>query len=233
MSEGPWTIIGTILAGLIFVISAAGLYVGIDAEFWGPKRRQRARLKLLSEPADVYFFIVSAKDRKIDYAEQDSENHQVKELTLQSNSTYTIELVIQPRVSFTTTTTIFGCEHDDVANRPTPIEFHNPFVVEGDLKYGVPGKDPGHNMLQHKHYSYTRTMNWTPGVHIVWGFRLKTAAQGVYPTRLYFCGGEVEGKADLKIRVEDRAPVRMTCASPGHEKHQIRPIFKDLLGRNV
>lgn len=230
MSEGPWTIYGTIMTGIILLISVGILVAAIDTEFFAPKRRRRKRHAILEEPADVHFFITSTRHRHIDYAEQDEQEHILRDITLQSHSEHTVELHIKPRTDFTSTSTIFGCEHPDLANRPAPLEFDNPIVVKGDMKHGIPGKDPGHNILHHKHYQYSRLMHWNPGTHIIWGFKIKTEGPGVFQMALYFCGGEVEGKAELKIRVEDKAPIRMTCVMPGHDLHQIRPIFNGNAG---
>ena len=39
-------------------------------------------------------------------------------------------------------------------------------------------------------------------------------------------GDEFEATEELTIRVEDTAPVKMTCIVKEHDGHQIKPIFK-------
>ncbi len=216
-----WVAIGGLLVGLA-IVSLAML-----ADFVLPSRRNKRRLEQLKHPADVWFLITSAEFRQIDFAVQDGQEHLVKELVLQSHSEYVVEILIRPRMHFQSTATIFGCENrSDMTNMPCPIEFRNPMVIKGTGAKGVPNEDIGHDITHYKQYQFRRPSNWTVGTDIVQGYLVKTEGPGVFLTRLYFIGGEVEGMDELTIRVEDTAPIKMTCMIEGHGRHQIRPVFK-------
>jgi hypothetical protein len=51
------------------------------------------------------------------------------------------------------------------------------------------------------------------GTHRVLTFRVQTRDLGVYPFQISFVTDEIEGSAELTIRVEDRPTTRMRCHS--------------------
>jgi hypothetical protein len=236
MFEGPWTITTAYVSIAILVGTVAILGITIYESFIVPGLARRKRFRDLTHPAEVYFLIQSKNmKRPIDseirpIAIRDDRVHKLKEIVLQSNSEYLLEILVEPITNFRTWATIFGCDEMKTAqksrNRPRPVEFRNPFIVEGVSKLGIPNVHVGHSLNHHDQYQYDRNMEWAVGTPTAWGYKIITRGQGVFPMVMLFEGAEIEGRAELTIRVEDTAPIMMmTCASKDHEVHKIRPAF--------
>jgi hypothetical protein len=214
MSEGPWTIAGTVLAAIILAITLLGLGIQIYAEFFAQKKREAKRLNALRHPADAYFVIHKRAARKLDWAEQDEADHYLKEITLPSNSEVTVDIAIHPLMHFKSSAILFGCQ--DSANldgKPYAIRQANNFILAGSDKICEPGKHPDHAITTSLYYQVRGDKSWSVGTDSIRGFTLKTRKPGDYEMDYCFAGGEVEGVAKLIIHIEDDAPI-MKLKSP-------------------
>ena len=226
-AEGPWTIAGTVMTAFVLLFAVVGVAIAIYAEFIAPKRRERKRLEALKHPADAYF-VVLAKSHGVveDGAEQDDNDHYLKEFTLQSFSKTTVHIAIRPRMHFKTTHIMFGCENNQqIKEKPFAIRQENHFTLVGVDKVCIPGEHPDHKITTSRHYQIKDDKTWSVGTDWIRGFTIETGPPGVYQAEFAFIGGEVEGTSALKIRVEDTARIRMSCATCS-EPHQIWPKFK-------
>ena len=200
--EGPFAVIGGITA-------AAVLFLYVFVEFIKPIWRRRE----LRHPCYVWFNIISTSEGKIDYAAQDDRVHHVKELVLPTHSEVPIEIIYLPRIAYFEVEFAFGCE-TDVKGKPYAFECFSRFVTAGKSHW-TPDKDEGHYVNRHQFYWIVRNRHRSPGTHRVVGFRVRTEIAGVFPAKVYFMTDEIEGSADLTIRVEDYPRTLMRCSSHG------------------
>jgi hypothetical protein len=208
MSEGPWTIAGTVLAAIILAITLIGLGIQIYAEFFARKKREAVRLNALKHPAYAYFVIHKRAARIIDWAEQDDADHYLKEITLPSNSEATVDIAIHPLMHFRSSAILFGCQDStNIDGKPYAIRQENHFILEGADKICEPGKHPDHAITTSLYYQVRGEKSWSVGTDSIRGFAIKTRKPGDYKMDYCFVGGEVEGVATLMIHVVDNAPI--------------------------
>jgi hypothetical protein len=123
MFEGPWTITTAYVSIAILVGTVAILGITIYESFIAPGLARRKRFRDLTHPAEVYFLIQSKNmNRPIDseirpIAIRDDRVHKLKEIVLQSNSEYLLEILVEPITNFRTWATIFGCDEMKTAQK--------------------------------------------------------------------------------------------------------------------
>jgi hypothetical protein len=208
----PWSMISAFLgAGSVSVIVYTQLL-----RPWNRRRR-------LKKPFDAYFLITSLSRFNLDYVLQDDDEHFVKELVLPANSEVPIQIILEPRISFTQHELYFGCS-ENVVNREKPhaTEYFVPFVKEGMRRSGKPDEHhPGHYTDYNGFYHVRENLLYTRDTRVI-GFKLKTGAVGVYAAQVFVVTDDVRGKADLKIRVEDPVRTKMRCV---YKPHRTRGCF--------
>ena len=223
MVDGPWTIAGTVLAGVVLVVTLIALGFQIDAQFWAPKRKEKKRLAALKNPADAHFFVINKTARRVSWAVQDNADHYLKEIVLQSNSETTVDIAISPRVHFKSTGILFGCGSSaKLSEKPYAIRQENHFISKGSDKICKPGEHPNHSIMTTLYYQVKEERSWNVGTDIIRGFTIKTRKSGKYEMEYAFIGGEIEGAAKLTIRVEDDGPFNMVDV----HGETVRPVFK-------
>lgn len=201
--DGPFAILGGVAASATLV---AYLFIEVVRPVW---RRWRLR-----HPCDVYFNIIGTHEGEITYAIQDDRTHHTKEIVLPTNSETPIEIIYRPKIPFFEETIAFGCEGNN-DGKPYAKEYFNRYTVLGQSKW-VPGRDEGHSVDRHKFYQIVRKKPRNLGSHVVLGFKLITEKAGVFPAKLYFLTDEVEGSADLTIRVEEKPKTVSRCMIKDH-----------------
>lgn len=201
--DGPFAILGGVAATATLL---AYLIIEVARPSW---RRHR-----LKHPCDVYFNVIGRKEGEITYAIQDDRTHHVKELVLPPVSEIDIELIYLPRIPFFEESIAFGCEGDD-QGKPYAIECFNRYTIRGKSHW-VPGVDDDHSINRHKFYQIVRKRPRNLGTHVGVGFKLKTEKAGVFPAKLYFLTDEIEGRAELTIRVEERPKTAVRCELKDH-----------------
>jgi hypothetical protein len=130
-----WPIISAFLAGGSFVIIG---YTQI-ARPW--IRRWKLR-----RPFRAHFLITPSSRLPLSYVLQDDDEHYVTELVVPPNSEISIQIVLEPRLSFVQHEIYFGCD-ESLADekKPRAIEYFVPFVREGVRRSGKPdAAHPGH-----------------------------------------------------------------------------------------
>jgi hypothetical protein len=213
----------SIVAGVASV-AMIGLYLFIEVgrPWW--------RRRVMQHPCNVWFNIMGPKEGKIAYAIQDDRPHHVKELVLPSNSEIEIELIYTPKLAFHEASIAFGCE-SDLEGKPYAIECFNRFVLEGKGKsQWIPGKDEGHTINRHKFYWIVRNQVRNVGSHFIVGYKFKTESVGIFPMKVYFLTDEVEGSADLTIRVEENPNTPMQCVVKDHYECYVYPTARRVEG---
>ena len=201
--DGVFAIVGGVAATITL---AAYLLIEV-VKPWMRRRRMK-------HPCEANFNIISRSEGEITYAIQEDRGHQVKELVLPSQSEIPIEVIYLPKVAFFEESIAFGCE-GEIEGKPYAIECFNRYTLMGKSQW-IPGVDEGHTLNRHKFYQIVRKKPRNLGTHVLVGFKLKTENVGVFPMRLYFITDEVEGSADLTIRVEDNPKTPMQCVVKDH-----------------
>jgi hypothetical protein len=185
--------------------------------------RPWCRRQKLKRPFEAHFLITSLGRFTLNYVLQDDEEHFVKELVVPANSEISIQIVLEPRVSFVQHELYFGCEESLVdINKPSATEFFVPFVVNGVRGSGKPDEaHPGHYIDYNGFYHVRENYLYTKDTRVI-GFKVQTKAPGIYPAQIYTVSDDVRGRADLTIRVEQPVRTRMRC----HVKaHPVRGCF--------
>jgi hypothetical protein len=208
-----WPIIGAFL-------SAGSLLIIAHTQIFRPWLRRRK----LKRPFRAHFLITPSKLFPLSYVVQDGDDeHYVKELVVPPNSEISIQIVLEPRLSFMQHEIYFGCD-ESLADekKPRAIEYFVPFVREGVRGRGKPDVDhPGHYTDYHGFYHVRENYLYTKDCRII-GFKLQTGAIGIYSTQVYTLTEDVRGRVDLIIRVEDPAKTKMRCHL---KKHRWRRCF--------
>jgi len=200
-----WQFILSVVISIIFFIAG-----------WVGKKIYDYRLK---NPVRMYFLIPD-KRVNIDYAQQDDQEHLVKELILPSNGEFQVYIWFKPRVNYCEEEHYFGCE-GDLNMKPRAIKYFNPFIIESniDLKY-----------YRDWHYYYhirTGKHRIKDEVYVA-GFILKTFIEGDYETNAFVHTLSKMGKAkNLKIKVRDKGLMKVLCHSY-KEEEKLKRLLKVL-----
>jgi hypothetical protein len=208
--DGPFAILGGIAASATLI---AYLIIEVIRPAW--------RRHVLRYPCHVHFNVIGRHEGEITYAIQDDRTHHTKEIVLPANSEVAIEVIYLPKVPFFEESIAFGCEGKN-DGKPYAFEFFNRYTILGKSRF-VPGEDDGHVLNRHKFYQIVRKKPRNTGTHVVLGFKLKTEKLGIFSARLYFFTDEVEGRADLTIRVEEKPTTLARCVLPDHYDCYVYP----------
>jgi hypothetical protein len=196
--SSPWAFVSA-------VVGMAVLGIAVWINFVRPARRRRA----LERPAKTYFHIQEIQLGDIGYAIQDDHAHNVAELVLPSNWVGNIEVVYLPTVHFNQKEIIFITE-GPADDKPRAFERYQPFVKVGKNHY-APGEDQSDYIDRKDNYHVRVDVARDVGSNYVLGLRLATRTPGVYKVIISWMTDEIEGNAELSIRVEDRPTTRMRC----------------------
>jgi hypothetical protein len=209
--EGPYAVLAAYAA-------LAGLAILVWTEFIAPRiRRQR-----LKRPCDVRFVVRRRGHAKIDHLLQDDDDHVLDELVLPSHSLVEVEVGFIPRVPLYVQEIVFGCD-GDADNKPFIVEALDRFTEVGQSAWKA--GEGGHSRDIHKHWHVIRNKHYSVGSHRVITFRVQTGDAGVYRFQVGFFTDEVEGNAELKLRVEEKLQTRVPCRAKGHWGCFIGPPF--------
>ncbi len=199
MSDDLWWIVGAaVLAGLTFVAYA-----------WVEGLQPLIRRYRLRHPCRVYFNIPGPDETRIAHSQQDERGHRTRELTLPPNAEVEIEIIYVPKLAFHEIRFAFGCPFG-IEGKPYAFEAFHRFTVQGKSHW-KPGEDEGHKTDRHKFYEWKRDEKRNTGTDFLVGFKLRTEKVGVWPMKVFFVTDEVEGSADLTIRVEDKPTTSSKC----------------------
>jgi hypothetical protein len=205
MTEGPWTIVGAVSA---IVAAGFGIY-----EFLIRPVCLRHKLK---RPCNAWFLIPSTDQKIIDFAEQTTEQHYVRDLTLPADSEVEIEILYRPSIAFLCSAMYFGCNEQnnkDLDIKPLIKAFLNPLIERGGIRKETPDDNPETNSIdRHKYYHIKKQRHLTRGEIYSFGIKIQTRIVGLYRFRICFIGDEVGClKNEMFIRVEERVSTRMRC----------------------
>jgi len=216
MLDGPFAILGGLAAT---VTLAAYLFIELVKPAW---RRHQLR-----HPCHVYFNIMRPNEGDVPYVQREGKSHHLKELVLPPNYETEIELIYLPKLAFFESEIAFGCEIDNPDGKPYAFECFHRFAMPGKGKaHWIPGVDEGHTLTRHKFYSITRNKPRNTGTHFIVGFKFRTEKVGVFPMKLYFLTNEIEGSADLTVRVEERPTTSMKCYVKEHGECYVYPTVR-------
>jgi len=211
-----WIVAAAILAGLTLVAYCL-------KEMILPRIR-RYRLR---HPCHVYFNIMRPNEGDVSYVQRQGKSHHLKELVLPANCEVEIELIYLPKLDFFESELLFGCEVENPDGKPYAFECFDRFAMPGRGKgHWIPGVDQGHTLNRHKFYHIARNRSRNVGTHRVVGFKFRTEQIGVWPMKLYFLTSEIEGSADLTVRVEERPTTSMKCYVKEHGECYIHPTVR-------
>jgi hypothetical protein len=220
--DGPFAVVGGIAASVTLI---AYLYIEVVKPAW---RRHR-----LQHPCHVWFNIKGTYDGGVPYIAGDGKPHHLKELVLPPNYETEIEIIYLPKLAYFEFSIAFGCELSDDDGKPHAFECFNRFTIPGKGKsHWIPGVDDGHSLNRHKFYTIIRNAPRNTGTHFIVGFKFRTEKVGVFPMKLYFMTNEVEGEADLTVRVEERPTTSMKCCVKQHGECYVYPaVSRDSLDK--
>jgi hypothetical protein len=155
--------------------------------------RPAKRLRDLVKPIVAYFVIPSRTEHDCDFARQDGDYHLVNAITLPARSQVLIDLVMFPKLHFTSTEIYFGCEGGrDVRDRPYAVEYVNRFIEVGAGRAIKPGDGSSHYIDKHHFYHTKELMQWSVGGARAVAFKIITNHPGRYPVRILLPGDVVE-----------------------------------------
>jgi hypothetical protein len=209
-----------IAAGIAFIVLGLTVIVNIV--------RPTERRRHLAKPADVYFHIRGLQDGPpVDYVIQDMEGHSVKEISLPPNSEQEIEITYYPTIHFKQQELVFFCHGDDPNSKPLAKARYSRFKVTGKTMWKPEEEaDSTTDYIDRKGgYHYRETVARCVGTCYTLCLLLNTQAPGTYKATVSFITDEVEGNADLTVRVEERASGRLKCER-GHKNCHVRPMRK-------
>ena len=98
----------------------------------------RLRARRLRNPVDAYCVIPRAGHHVLGYAEQDWQDHFVKDVTLPSQTSCQLQFCLLPRLSYQESKVLFGFLGDP-SKKPIVQEFRNLYVKKGAGGSGRPG----------------------------------------------------------------------------------------------
>jgi len=204
----PWPIISAFFSAA--VVSLIGY-----TQFVRPWRR-RCKLK---RPFNAHFLITSVGRFPLNYVLQDDREHFVKELVVPPSSEIPIQIILEPRLSFTQHEIYFGCNEDLVdEGKPRATEYFVPFISQGVRRSGKPdAAHPGHYTDYNGFYHVRENILYTTDARVI-GFKLVTKTTGIYPAQIFTVTDDVRGRNDLVIRVEQPAKTKMRCYMKGHRR---------------
>jgi hypothetical protein len=214
MSEDhAWIVSAAVLAGLTFIA------YGCVEMILPLVRRYRLR-----HPCHVWFNIMRPDEGEVSYVQREGKSHHLKELVLPPNSEFEIEVIYLPKLDFYESEIIFESSSSDIDGKPFAFECFNRFAMPGKGRgQWIPGVDEGHTLTRHKNYHIVRNRARNVGTHRFIGFKFKTEKVGVFPMKFIFITPEVEGNADLTIRVEERPTTSMKCYVKEHGECYVYP----------
>jgi hypothetical protein len=114
-----------------------------------------------------------------------------------------------------------GCEGGGtVRERPYAVAYINRFIEIGMGANISPGKEGNDHYIDKHHFYHvkeTDTMRWSVKGAKAIAFKMRTNKPGIFQSKIFFPGDEIEGCADdLIIRVEGYPTTRMNCADSRH-----------------
>jgi hypothetical protein len=219
------------VAVIIAAITGLALVIReIDKWLWEPKRSKAKRVTELDDPIDIHFLLPPASQRKVEYAKQDNREHLFCDIVLPCNRETIVELRINPKIKFVSTSFLFGCYHDDAdqtakERKPRPIQLLDPYGQGILPTMCIPGVTPGHTINARYEYRWNQEIRWNY-LTIILGVKIKTFAVGEYRWRVYLLGDEKEIVLDdLRIKVTNRDAFQMECVNQDHEPHRIDAVL--------
>jgi hypothetical protein len=176
--------------------------------------RRRWRMR---RPFDAHFLITASDQFRLDYVQQNNREHYVKKLVVPPHREIPIQIVLVPKVSFMQHELYFGCDENlRDENKPRATEWFVPFVREGVRKSGKPDAEhPGHYTDINGFYHVRENYLYTSDCRII-GFKLLRGNPGTFRAQVYTVTDDVRGRADLKIKVQERPKTRMRCYRKWH-----------------
>ncbi len=227
--SGLWAAIQTWPWAIIF--SAASFFAGVAyIQILRPWHRRRR----LRRPFDAYFVITTPGRFRMGYVVQDDKEHFVKQLVVPAHSEVSVQIALDPRLSFLQRELYFGCDESlEDEDKPRATEWFVPFVREGARGSGKPGKDhPGHYTDYNGFYHVREDYLYTKDVRVI-GYKLRTGRTGIFPVQIYVQTDDVRGEAELSLRVEGPPTTRMRCVGRGHRRCFIAPAAQPQFGEKT
>lgn len=207
IQQWPWPMISALFAAAAFSILVYIQFI-----------RPAIRRKNLKRPVRAVFLIPGHHRYRLSYVVQDSDDHSLSELVLPSQSECEIQIMLSPLISFRSSELTFGFDWmgKTDSTKPFPTDFFVPFVERGLRRKSNPDTDPDHYVDFNKHYHIRRDNLHVLGQDAIVGFKIQTRDPGIYKAQLSFKAEEVEGKAELTVRIEDQPQTPMRCVCHGH-----------------
>jgi hypothetical protein len=227
------SVIAAALAGILLIV------MELEKRFLAPKRLSLKREAELNDPIDVHFLVppLSQGDR-IEYAEQDGREHLLYDVFLPPHSETIVELRINPKIRFVSTSFLFGCLHDEEdrssrERKPRPIQLVDSYgqgILSPDA---VPGETLGHVTNARHEYRWNQEIRWNY-LTIIIGVQIKTFCSGEYLWQVRLMGEEKEviKDTDLSVIVTEDAGRLLQCVNQEHEGHSVAPILGRKSGRS-
>jgi hypothetical protein len=138
------SVIAAALAGILLIV------IELEKRFLAPKRLSCKREAELNDPIEVHFLVppLSQGDR-IEYAKQDGKEKLLYDVFLLPHSETIVELRINPKIRFVSTSFLFGCLHDEEdrssrERKPRPIQLIDSYGQGILSPTAVPGETPNH-----------------------------------------------------------------------------------------
>jgi hypothetical protein len=206
ISSWPWSMVAAIFAGLSLLTL---WYVN----FVRPKLRQQE----LKRPVQPYFLVPSLLQHNCTYAQQDDDEHILKELSLPPHSEFTIDLIIKVNATISYSELCVGFI-GELDKKPFALKYCNRYIKIGRGREVDPSVEDSDDFVD-KHLYYHRRVSRlvTVGTVLSLAFTVKTREVGLYPMHFLFVSGDQLGEGNiLFITVEETPSIKLRCLEPKH-----------------
>ena len=174
----------------------------------------------LGNPVKMYFLIPDDERCKLDYVEQDENEHYVKVSILPRNSISQVLIWYKPRVNYYEDEHYFGFE-GDLSTKPIITEYSNPFIRDDNLEISY------YRDWHHDYHLRTGKNRIKDEVYVD-GFKVKTSVEGEYESKVYVHTPSKLGRAKIKLIVTDKPSIKVFCYNykekkeKKHKKHEVK-----------
>jgi hypothetical protein len=206
----PWSMLAAIFGGLSLITL---WYVN----FLKPKLKRRA----LKAATKTYFLVPLRTQHECSYADQDDQEHILKELSLRPNQETVVDLVAHVQATLSYSEICIGFMGDP-NQEPYFTKYFNRYITSGRGREVDPELEQDDDFID-KHYYYHRKVSKmvSAGTVLSLAFTIKTRDIGLYPLNIQFISDqEVGEEASLYVTVEKAATITLCCVDPNHKHLQ-------------
>jgi hypothetical protein len=209
------------LAAIFAGLSLATLWY---INFLKPQVRRRA----LKGAIQTYFLVPLKAQHACSYANQDDEEHILKQISVPPNSELVVDLVMHIKVPISYSEWHIGFA-GEMESKPYFSKYSNRYIAVGKGTEVDPSLKDSEDFIDKHFYYHVRrgARSISAGTVISAAFTIKTRAAGLYPLRVIFVSEEdISEEASIFVCVESKPTLKVLCVDPSHK---LRPCSQGVL----